>query len=142
MIRARVLAKEIKTQREELGALEAKDSEFKSQEDELLADIDAAQTKEEREAVEAAADEYDKALAEHNAAKAKLTESIAALEKELDELEKPLPAPAKAGAEKHNERMNTAMISLPTNIRTLAAGIRVLDVLPQAVRVIRGGRQT
>lgn len=132
MIRARVLAKEIKTQRDELAALEAKDADFRAQEDELLADVDAAQTKEEREAVEAAADEYDNALADHNAAKAKLTESIAALEKELDELEKPMPAPAKAGAEKHNERMNTSMISLPTNIRTLAAGIRVLDVLPQA----------
>jgi len=131
MIRARVLAKEIKTKRGELDALEAKDADFRAQEDELLADIDAAQTKEEREAVEAAADEYDKALADHNAAKAQLTESIAALEKELDELEKPMPAPAKAGAEKHNERM-IPMPSVMTDIRKLPINCRAFDTLPEA----------
>lgn len=131
MIRARVLAKEIKTKRGELDALEAKDADFRAQEDELLADIDAAQTQEEREAVEAAADEYDKALADHNAAKAQLTESIAALEKELDELEKPMPAPAKAGAEKHNERM-IPMPSVMTDIRKLPINCRAFDTLPEA----------
>ena len=132
MIKTLVLAKKIKTQRGELEALQTKDAGFKAREDELLADIEAAQTQEEREAVEAAADDYDKELAAHEAAKARLSGDIEALEKELAELEKPMPAPAKTGAETKNERMINAMISIPTNIRTLAAGIRVMDVLPQA----------
>lgn len=139
MIRARVLAKEIKTQRDELAALEAKDADFRAQEDELLADIDAAQTKEEREAVEAAADEYDNALADHNAAKAKLTESIAALENELSDLEnKPMPAPAQAAAEYKTERMmsmnpmSTGVMPGLASIRTLPMNARAFDSLPQA----------
>ena len=132
MLKNLVLAKNIKTQRGELDALLEKDAGFKAREDELLADIEAAQTKEEREAVEAAVADYDKELAAHEAAKAKLSGDIEALEKELAELEKPMPAPAKTGAETKNERMINAMISIPTNIRTLAAGIRVMDVLPQA----------
>lgn len=132
MLKSLILAKKIKTQREELDALQAKDETYKALKDDLSADIEAAQTQEEREAVESAAEEYDAEVTAHEAAKAQLTESIAALEKELDELEKPLPAPVSAGAEKKNERMINTMISIPTNIRTLAAGIRVLDVLPQA----------
>lgn len=132
MLRNLVLAMNIKVQRGELETLQAKDADYKAREESLAVDIEAANTQEEREAVEAAVADYDKELQAHEEAKAKLTESIAALEKELNELEKPLPAPAQTGAEKHNERMIGPMISLPTNIRTLAAGIRVLDVLPTA----------
>ena len=132
MLRNLVLAKNIKDQRGELEALQAKDADFRAREESLTADIEAAQTKEEREAVEAAVADYDKELTAHEEAKEKLSGSIEALERELSELEQPLPAPAKAGAETKNERMINAMISIPTNIRTLAAGIRVLDVLPQA----------
>lgn len=131
MLKNLVLAKNIKTQRGELDALLEKDAGFKAREDELLADIEAAQTNEEREAVEAAVADYDKELAAHEAAKAKLSGDIDALEKELAELEKPIPAPAKAGAENRNERMNT--MTQPMNgIRTLPMNARAFDSLPQA----------
>jgi len=135
-----VLAKNIKTQRGELDALLEKDAGFKAREDELLADIEAAQTKEEREAVEAAVADYDKELAAHEAAKAKLSGDIEALEKELAELEKPMPAPAKTGAENKNERMINPMIQTMNSnvlpglaaIRSLPMNCRAFDSLPQA----------
>lgn len=133
MLRNLVLAKQIKDQREELEALRAKDAGFEAREKSLSEDIELAQTKEEREAVEAAARAYDEEHDAHEQAKAALETSVNALEAELDALEKKTPpASAQAAAENKNERMNTAMLSIPTNIRTLAHGIRVLDVLPQA----------
>ena len=44
MIKTLVLAKKIKTQRGELEALQTKDAGFKAREDELLADIEAAES--------------------------------------------------------------------------------------------------
>lgn len=131
MLKNLVLAKQIKDQRGELEALQARDAEFSAREESLIADIDAAQTKEEREAVEAAAADFDRELAEHEQVKAALSASIGALETELAALEKPLPAAAPAAAEINNERMNTAMQNL-TAIRTLPISARAFDSLPQA----------
>lgn len=129
MLKNLVLAKQIKDQRGELEALQAKDAEFSAREESLIADIDAAQTKEEREAVEAAAADFDRELAEHEQAKAALTASIGTLETELAALEKPLPAAATAAAEIKNERMNT-MIPATLDIRALPMNRRVFDALP------------
>lgn len=132
MLKNLVLAKNIKTRRDELDALLEKDAGFKAKEDELLADIEAAQTKEEREAVETAVDKFDADLKAHEQAKAELTASIEALESELSALEQqPLPAPAQPVAELKNERMNT--MTQPMNgIRTLPMNARAFDSLPQA----------
>lgn len=132
MLKTLVLAKNIKTRRDELDALLEKDAGFKAKEDSLLADIEAAQTKEEREAVETAVDEFDAEVKAHEQAKAELTASIEALESELSALEQqPLPAPAQPVAELKNERMNT--MTQPMNgIRTLPMNARAFDSLPQA----------
>lgn len=132
MLKNLVLAKNIKTSRDKLDALLEKDAGFKAKEDSLLADIEAAQTKEEREAVESAVDEFDADLKAHEQAKAELTASIEALESELSALEQqPLPAPAQPVAELKNERMNT--MTQPMNgIRTLPMNARAFDSLPQA----------
>lgn len=132
MLKNLILAKNIKDQREQLAALEAKDAEFAAQGESLTADIEAAATKEEREAVEAAVSDYDTALAAHEEAKAQLSGSIKALEAELAALEsQPLPAPAKAAAEPKNERM-ISMVPALTNIRKLPINCRAFDTLPEA----------
>jgi hypothetical protein len=79
-LRNLVLAKSIKEKREDLEALQAKDAEFEQRESDLLASIDAAQTKEEREAVEAAVSDFDTEQAAHEQAKTALSDSIKALE--------------------------------------------------------------
>lgn len=140
MLKNLVLAKNIKTRRDELDALLEKDAGFKAKEDELLADIESAQTKEEREAVESAVDEFDAEVKAHEQAKAELTASIEALESELSALEQqPLPAPAQPVAELKNERMNTMTQTMTSNvlpglaaIRSLPVGCRAFDSLPQA----------
>ncbi|MBR2582996.1 MAG: phage major capsid protein, partial [Oscillospiraceae bacterium] len=125
-----VLAKNIKARRDELDALLEKDAGFKAKEDSLLADIEAAQTKEEREAVESAVDEFDAEVKAHEQAKAELTATIEALESELSALEQqPLPAPAQPVAELKNERMNT-MLPANLDIRALPMSCRAFDALP------------
>lgn len=132
MLRNLVLAKQIKDQRGELETLQAKDAEFEAREKSLSEDIEAAQTKEEREAVEAAAAAFDEEYTAHEQAKAALEASVSALEGELDALEKKTPpATAQAMAELKNERMN-AMNPTLTGIRTLPKNARAFDSLPQA----------
>lgn len=129
-----VLAKQIKDQRGELEALQAKDADFKTRGESLTADIEAAQTKEEREAVEAAVEAYDKELEAHESAKTALSGSIEALEQELDALEKRTPPAApQAAAEPKDERMN-AMLPNLTEIRKLPMNARAFDTLPQAAQ--------
>lgn len=130
MLKALVLAKNIEDRRAELEELQAKDAAFAEREKSLTADIQTAQTKEEREAVEAAAAAYDAEIAAHEAAKASIAGDIEAMEAELAELEKTPPAPAQAGAEHHNERMNTAMIPATLDIRAMPMNKRVFDALP------------
>ena len=130
MLKNLVLAKKIKDQRGELDALQGKDADFKAREESLLADIDAAQTKEEREAVESAVSAFDAEFETHEKAKAALSDSITALENELSALEqKPLPVPANAGAENNRERMNT-MLPANLDIRALPMSCRAFDALP------------
>lgn len=132
MLRALVLAKNIKDRRAALAELEAKDAEFTARETSLLADIETAQTQEEREAVEAAVTEFDTALEAHRQAKEQLSQSIEALETELSGLEAQTPpAPAQAAAENKNERM----IPMPTAlaaIRSLPANSKAFFSLPMA----------
>lgn len=138
-LRNLVLAKSIKKKRGELEALQAKDAEFEQRESDLLASIDAAQTKEEREAVETAVSDFDAEQAAHEQAKTALSDSIKALEDELSALEnRPMPAPAQAAAEIKTERMmtmtpmSTGVIPGLASIRTLPMNARAFDALPQA----------
>ena len=138
-LRNLVLAKSIKEKREDLEALQAKDAEFEQRESDLLASIYAAQTKEEREAVEAAVSDFDTEQAAHEQAKAALSDSIKALEDELSDLEnRPMPAQAQAAAENKTERMmsmnpmSTGVMPGLASIRTLPKNARAFDSLPQA----------
>ena len=131
-LRNLILAKNIKEKNAALQKLEAEDETYASREKELCADIEAAQTAEQQEAVEAAVDDFDSQREAHEAAKATLRGEINALQNELDELEKSTPpAPAMAAAEPNKERMSTMNIPL-SQIRTLPRGARAFDSLPQA----------
>ena len=117
-----VLQNRIDRQSAELQALQEKDAEFDAREASLREDIEAAQTEEERQAVEAAVEAFDAELDAHRSAKAQLVNSIQALTVEVETLEQNQtpPAPAAAAAEHKEERIETTMTPMSSlNIRSL-----------------------
>ena len=118
----------------ELDALLEQDEIFAAREAELTNDIGEAQTKEERETVEAAVEKFDSEHAAHEAAKAELQSKISGYQTELETIEAQTPpAPAKAAAEPNTERM-ISMTPALTAIRTLPTNCRAFDTLPQAAQ--------
>ena len=138
-LRALVLQNRINTLHASLQELQAKDADFTAREESLTADIMAAQTEEERQAVEAAVGAYDTELAAHESAKAAITADIQAAETELAAIEAkqtpPAPAAAAPAAEHNNERIDTVMIpQTSVQIRHLPLTQRAFDALPMAQR--------
>ena len=137
-LRALVLGNRINTMKASLQELQAKDADFTAREESLTADIMAAQTEEERQAVEAAATAFDTDQAAHDSAKAAIVADIQAAQTELAGIEEKQTPPAQAAApeaEHHNERMNTTMIpQTSVQIRHLPLTQRALDALPMAQR--------
>ena len=138
-LRALVLQNRINTLHASLQELLAKDADFTAREESLTADIMAAQTEEERQAVEAAVSAYDTELAAHESAKAAITADIQAAETELAAIEAkqtpPAPAAAAPAAEHNNERIDTVMIpQTSVQIRHLPLTQRAFDALPMAQR--------
>ena len=138
-LRALVLKNRIDKLNARLQELQAKDADFTAREESLTADIMAAQTEEERQAVEAAATAFDTDQAAHESAKAAITADIQAAETELATIEAtqtpPAPAAAAPAAEHNNERMTTTMIpQTSVQIRHLPLTQRAFDALPMAQR--------
>ena len=138
-LRALVLLNRINTLHASLQELLAKDADFTAREESLTADIMAAQTEEERQAVDAAVGAYDTELAAHESAKAAITADIKAAETELAAIEAkqtpPAPAAAAPAAEHNNERIDTVMIpQTSVQIRHLPLTQRAFDALPMAQR--------
>lgn len=138
-LRALVLQNRINTLHASLQELQAKDADFTAREESLTADIMAAQTEEERQAVDAAVSAYDTELAAHESAKAAITADIQAAETELAAIEAkqtpPAPAAAAPAAEHNNERIDTVMIpQTSVQIRHLPLTQRAFDALPMAQR--------
>lgn len=138
-LRALVLQNRINTLHASLQELQAKDADFTAREESLTADIMAAQTEEERQAVDAAVGAYDTELAAHESAKAAITADIQAAETELAAIEAkqtpPAPAAAAPAAENNNERIDTVMIpQTSVQIRHLPLTQRAFDALPMAQR--------
>lgn len=105
-----VLRKRIDTKKQELEALRAKDADFESREAELEKDIDAAQTQEERDAVDTAVEQFDTEKEAHEAAKSTLETDIKNLERELEEAESKEPqrsAPPAPETRKEDKNMST-----------------------------------
>lgn len=138
-LRALVLLNRINTMNARLQELQAKDADFAAREEALMADIQAAQTEEERQAVDAAVSSYDADQAAHESAKAAIITDIQAAQTELAGIEEkqtpPAPAAAAPEAEHQNERMTTTMIpQTSVQIRHLPLTQRAFDALPMAQR--------
>lgn len=138
-LRALVLQNRINTLHASLQELLANDADFTAREESLTADIMAAQTEEERQAVDAAVGAYDTELAAHESAKAAITADIKASETELAAIEAkqtpPAPAATAPAAEHNNERIDTVMIpQTSVQIRHLPLTQRAFDALPMAQR--------
>ena len=137
-LKALVLQNRINTLNARLQELQAKDADFTAREESLTADIMAAQTEEERQAVEAAATAFDTDQAAHESAKAAIVADIQAAQTELAGIEEKQIPPAQAAApeaEHNNERMTTTMIpQISVQIRHLPLTQRAFDALPMAQR--------
>ena len=137
-LKALVLQNRINTLNARLQELQAKDADFTAREESLTADIVAAQTEEERQAVEAAVTAFDTDQAAHESAKAAIVADIQAAQMELAGIEEKQTPPAQAAApeaEHNNERMTTTMIpQTSVQIRHLPLTQRAFDALPMAQR--------
>lgn len=91
-LRALMLSKQISDKKKELDTLREKMNGFEAREAELEAAIEEAQTDEERAAVEAAVDEYEKDKAETAEAVESLEAEVRELEEDLEKVENPAPA--------------------------------------------------
>jgi len=86
-----MLRREANLKRKELEELKKRSAEFQSREAELEADIKAAETQEQQDAVKAAVEQFEKDKAEHDEAVSTLEGEIETLERELEEAEKNNP---------------------------------------------------
>lgn len=136
-LKALVLQNRINKLNARLQELQAKDADFTAREESLTADIMAAQTEEERQAVEAAATAFDTDQAAHESAKAAIVADIQAAQTELAGIEEKQTPPAQAAApeaEHNNERMTTMIPQTSVQIRHLPLTQRAFDALPMAQR--------
>lgn len=132
-LRVLVLNRNLKEKQAQREVLQAQRAALDERENSLTADIEAAATEEERQAVEAAVKEFDADVEAHTNAVAALDAEIQSMQNELAELEKnDPPAPAPSAAEHKDERMNTEMNTF--NIRALPMAQRAFDSLPMAKR--------
>lgn len=137
-LRALVLETRINTMNTRLQELQAQDADFEAREASLTADIMAAQTEEERQAVDAAVDAFDAEREAHESAIAELVADIRTAQDELDSIEArqtpPAPAAAAAPAAEHNNERTEPIMQTSLNIRTLPLTQRAFDALPLAQR--------
>ena len=134
-LRALVLQNRIVTLTADLQDLQAKTADFEARRESLTADIMAAQTEEERQAVDAAVSAFDADLEEHENAISARTAAIRSAQDELAAIEarQTPPAPAAPEAANNNERTEPIMPNT-LNIRTLPLTQRAFDALPLAQR--------
>jgi len=105
-----MLRKRLTEKQEALAQLRTAAEGFATREADLERAIDEAKTDEEKAAVEAAVEQYDKDKDENGAAAGKLEGEIADIERELGELEQPAPIASPAAGEERagrKEKMNT-----------------------------------
>ena len=96
MLRALILAKTLKEKRSQLEALKAAREELNKREAELAADIEAAETDEEKEVVNEAVEAFEADKAENEEKTRELESEVAELEEQLKETES---APATVAGE-------------------------------------------
>lgn len=118
MLKALMLRKKLNDVQKLLEACRAKADALKTRETELEQDINAAETEEEKQAVEAAIAEFETEKAENEAENTKLTEQVEELERELQETEQKANAPAPSEGEERARKELPIMENAITNTRT------------------------
>lgn len=118
MLKALMLRKKLNDVQKLLEACRAKADALKTREAELEQDINAAETEEEQQAVEAAVAEFETEKAENEAENTKLTEQVEELERELQETEQKANAPAPSEGEERARKELPIMKNAITNTRT------------------------
>ena len=129
-LKALMLRRSIENKKAELTKLTAKDAEMQTREAELEKSVAEVETEEQQNAVSAEIDQFEADRAAHEKSKADLLESISALERELEELERSDPALQKKEEPKSERGMNMANF----DVRSLPIGKAVVDALPTEQR--------
>lgn len=136
-LKALMLRRSIENKKEELTKLTAKDAEMQTREAELEKSVAEVETEEQQNAVSAEIDQFETDRAAHEKSKADLLESISALERELEELERSDPALQKKEEPKSERGMSMANF----DVRSLPIGKAVVDALPTEQREIMMQRE-
>ena len=136
-LKALMLRRSIENKKAELAKLTAKDAEMQTREVDLEKSVAEVETEEQQNAVSAEIDQFEADRAAHEKSKADLLESISALERELEELERSDPALQKKEEPKSERGMN--MVNF--DVRSLPIGKAVVDALPTEQREIMMQRE-
>lgn len=137
MLKALMLKRSLDAKRAELADLERKDESFQTREAELETAINEVEpgNAEQEAAVNAEIEVFDADKSAHEEAKDALRGDIAALEAELEELERSAPAPAPAEPARAAQITQRGDRTMPTiNIRSLPMSQRAFDALPMERR--------
>lgn len=136
-LKALMLRRSIENKKAELAKFTAKDAEMQTREADLEKSVAEVETEEQQNAVSAEIDQFEADRAAHEKSKADLLESISALERELEELERSDPALQKKEEPKSERGMN--MVNF--DVRSLPIGKAVVDALPTEQREIMMQRE-
>lgn len=137
MLKALMLKRSLDAKRAELADLERKDESFQTREAELETAINEVEpgNAEQEAAVNAEIEAFEADHDAHEEAKDALRGDIAALEAELEELERSAPAPAPAEPARVAQITQRGDRTMPTiNIRSLPMSQRAFDALPMERR--------
>lgn len=136
-LKALMLRRSIENKKAELAKFTAKDAEMQTREADLEKSVAEVETEEQQNVVSAEIDQFETDRAAHEKSKADLLESISALERELEELERSDPALQKKEELKYERGMNMANF----DVRSLPIGKAVVDALPTEQREIMMQRE-
>lgn len=129
-----MLQRSIELKRQELAALQAKDADFLTREQELEAAINEATTPEEQDAVTKSVEAYDADFSAHNSAKDALETEIGNLEADLAAEEAKKPNLDTGDPNRQQETTERRIPMSNFNIRSLPLGQRVFDAMPAESR--------
>lgn len=129
-----MLQRSIELKRQELAALQAKDADFLTREQELEAAINEATTPEEQDAVTRSVEAYDADFSAHNSAKDALETEIGNLEADLAAEEAKKPNLDTGDPNRQQETTERRIPMSNFNIRSLPLGQRVFDAMPAESR--------
>lgn len=136
MLKALMLKRSLDGKRNELAELERAAEQFATREAELEAAIAEVEpgNEEQEQAVNAEIEKFETEKSEHDARVETLRADIAALETELEELERSAPKPTPAEPKTEPEKRGAIMPTATINLRSLPMNRRAFDALPTEQR--------